>query len=164
MIKIHFPSPEGMTQAERQDLETFIGELPWRLPPDAQVYSHITPSLKYIKSEHPFGGGTPSVEILIALAGVTGSIVTAVITAIYQSINKYMERDANREITVEKDGKRITLKGHSMPELKELFNSLYPEVFIQSENPPISRIDHLAHRIDQKLWFPEDEEERNSST
>jgi hypothetical protein len=29
MIKIHFPSPEGMTQAERQDLETFIGELPW---------------------------------------------------------------------------------------------------------------------------------------
>ena len=75
-----------------------------------------------------------------------------------------MERDASREITIEKDGKRITLKGHSMPELKELFNSLYPKVFIQSENLPLSRIDDLAHRIDQKLWFPKGEEESNSST
>jgi hypothetical protein len=89
------------------------------------------------------------IELLIALAGVSGGVITAVVTAIYQSINKYMERDANREITLEKDGKRITLKGHSLPEAKELLEMLYPEAISQPAEPIPSLLEESF--IDAKI-------------
>ncbi|MCD4811489.1 hypothetical protein K8R14_02685 [bacterium] len=57
-------------------------------------------------------------EIIIAL-GSAGAF-----TALYQIISKFFEKNKDREITIEHEGTKITIKGHSLPEEKELFKKL----------------------------------------
>lgn len=66
-------------------------------------------------------GGFPT-EIVVAL-GSAGAF-----TALYQIISNILEKDKNRELTIERDGNKITLKGHTLPEEKQLLRELAPDL------------------------------------
>ncbi|MCA9944788.1 MAG: hypothetical protein KC449_14970 [Anaerolineales bacterium] len=148
------------------DNKEFIAKLTWRLPNGTRLYSPIYPDLRVVKSDVSLGGGGElvSIELLVVIATVSGSIATAVITAIYQTLNKYFERDGSREITIEKDGRKITLRGHSLPESKELLDWLFPEVIVDENKPPSeSRLKRLADGNNAKMWLDSEDELENDS-
>ncbi len=154
MIVIKFDNTNTISDGNTEDINVFVGELPWRLPRDAKLYSFNSPNLRFIEAENPFGGGGEfNVELLI-VAELSIPVIKAVITAIYQSINKYLERDASRELTIEKDGRKITIKGHSILEQSELLEMLYPEMFLDEVvDSNLSRIERLSHDIDGEVRF-----------
>lgn len=63
-------------------------------------------------------GGLPITEVVIALSSA------GAFTAIYQVICKFLERNKDREITLERGKVKVTVKGHSLPEEKELLDAL----------------------------------------
>jgi hypothetical protein len=63
-------------------------------------------------------GGLPITEVVIALSSA------GAFTAIYQIICKFLERHKDREITLERGKVKVTVKGHSLPEEKELLDAL----------------------------------------
>ena len=67
------------------------------------------------------GAGTPE-ELIIALGSA------GVFSAVYQAISSYLTRNQNREITLTKGKTTITIKGHSLPDEKELLKTLAPEL------------------------------------
>jgi len=162
MISVHFEHEK--TKMDGNDITDFIGGLAWRLPSEAKLYFPIHPDLRYIETPEPMGGGEPAVELLVAFSGMAGGIITAVITAIYQSIQKYMERNANREITLEKDGQLITLKGHSLPEMKELLQLLYPEALSLPTKPIPSRLEKISKDARIRLKAPNETENPLNTT
>jgi len=73
-------------------------------------------------------GAIAFVDIVVAL-GSAGAF-----TALYQIICKLMEKDKDRELTIESDKKKVTLKGFKLPEAKELLKMLAPEVLAGSNS------------------------------
>ena len=61
--------------------------------------------------------GIPHLDIIVAL-GSAGAF-----TALYQVICKYLEKNKDREITIEREGTKICIKGHSVPEEKEFLKT-----------------------------------------
>lgn len=142
---------------EADDIEEFVNELPWRVPKDSRVYTHVEPNYRYLFSVLGMGGASPPpVEVLVALAGVSGAVITATVTGLYQALSKYLERDTNREVTIEVDGKKITLRGHSLKDSKQLLKELYPKVFETpiSEIPPSLFEEYYGD--DKGVWIKSD--------
>ena len=72
--------------------------------------------------------GIPFEQIMIAL-GSAGAF-----TALCRLLSKYLERYRDREVIVEKDGTKISLKGLPEPEVKNLLIKLLPDSMLQSES------------------------------
>jgi hypothetical protein len=66
--------------------------------------------------------GAPSMDVVVALSSA------GVFTALYQVICKVLERNKDREVTIERKGVRVTLKGCSIPHVKELLAQVAPEL------------------------------------
>jgi Effector Associated Constant Component 1 len=64
----------------------------------------------------------PDAEFIVALGSA------GVFTALIQTINKFLERNKGREITVEREGKKITIKAHGLREEREILQELFPEL------------------------------------
>lgn len=76
-----------------------------------------------IISETPIDRNVPiPFEVIIAL-GSAGAF-----TALYQIICKVIGKNEAREVVIEKDGVKISIKGHSLPEQKELLDKLLPQL------------------------------------
>lgn len=73
-------------------------------------------------------GAAPPTEFLVAL-GSAGAF-----TAVYKIICKYLERHKDRELTLEKDNVKVTLKGHSLPEERALMKELSLESLQESQS------------------------------
>jgi hypothetical protein len=65
-------------------------------------------------------GMVPPMDIIVALSSA------GTLTVLYQIFAKIIERNKNREITIELNGKRFTLKGHSLRDEKDFLNMLLP--------------------------------------
>lgn len=63
-----------------------------------------------------------SAEIAVAL-GSAGAF-----TALYQVLNKLLEKDKDREFRLERQGLSISIKAHSLPEEQALLAQLTPEL------------------------------------
>jgi len=63
-------------------------------------------------------------EIVVAL-GSAGAF-----TALYKIICKVLEKDKDREIRIEREGVSIQIRGHSIPNEKELLKQLAPELTV----------------------------------
>jgi hypothetical protein len=61
-------------------------------------------------------------EIIIALGSV------GAFTAIYQLLSSYVQRHSGKELSLEKNGTKISLKGHSQPEAMDIIRQLAPEL------------------------------------
>lgn len=99
----------------------FLKELGWQLNPNGGVYE----KLLMPPGPETGGGGDGLGEILITI--VASGAVGSALTTLYNALNSYLSKDNSRELTLEREGKRITIKGHSLPEEKELIRELFPE-------------------------------------
>ncbi len=119
-------------------------ELAHALPTDLIVYSEDRDLLKEIKGEiesfadvtvRPFKGTVsagppiPLPDQILALVLTLGS--AGAFTAVYQVLVKFLERNKDREITLQRGDTKITIRGHSLHEERALIRELYPESFIQ---------------------------------
>lgn len=120
-----------------EDSEVFTGELPWRLPSGAELYTHIRPDFRFIKTEQAMGGGGNgvAVELIIGLVAASVPVTVAVVKAIRDSVISYMNRDEKHWVTLEREDKQITIKGHSIPEEKEIIEALFPDYSSESVEP-----------------------------
>lgn len=76
-----------------------------------------------IQPETPRVRGIPAaIEIVVAL-GSAGAF-----TALYKVICRLLEKNKYREVTIEGKRMKICLKGHSLPEERELLEKLAPEL------------------------------------
>lgn len=71
-----------------------------------------------------------SPEILVAIA--TGSLASS-IQSLFQCITKYLSRNDNREITIERGGTRLTIKGKGRCEEEEYIRLLFPELLSEQQ-------------------------------
>jgi hypothetical protein len=86
-----------------------------------------------IYSLHPFigaekGGGGPDVPALLVAFGA--GTLAPMVTAFVQYLMKYLSRNENRELTIERGDVKLTLKGRNLAEEKELIRMLFPEVLV----------------------------------
>jgi hypothetical protein len=83
------------------------------------------------------GGGAPEVPaFLVAFAyGALGQIAVAIV----QYLTKYLNRNKDRELTIERGEIKLTLKGRSLPEEKELLRMLFPELYLEEPRSSDSR-------------------------
>jgi hypothetical protein len=89
-----------------------------------------------IYSLHPFigaekGGGGPDVPALLVAFGA--GTLAPMVTAFVQYLMKYLSRNENRELTIERGDVKLTLKGRNLAEEKELIRMLFPEVLEEPE-------------------------------
>lgn len=122
------------SRARQNDITDFLGILPWLLPGEANTYQEIPINFKYLNTEDGYGGGPNNIEVLVALTTVSGAVIGATITAIFQLARDYINRHNSREISLEIDGKKFSLKGHNLEETRELFETYFPEASFQSED------------------------------
>jgi len=61
-------------------------------------------------------------QILVSL-GSAGAF-----TALYQVISKFLEKNKDRELTIERKGIKVVIKGHGLPEEYILLEMLAPEL------------------------------------
>jgi hypothetical protein len=67
-------------------------------------------------------GAVSPAEVIIALGSA------GVFTAVYETIKSYLERNQSRELTLAKGEVSVTIKGHTMPQERELLKLLAPEL------------------------------------
>jgi hypothetical protein len=70
------------------------------------------------------GGGIPN-EIVIAF--LAGGTLSGAISGLFHILTKFLARDDARELTLEKGEKKLTMKGHSLPEERVFVAELFPE-------------------------------------
>ncbi len=70
-------------------------------------------------------------DIIVAL-GSAGAF-----TALYQVIYKLLEKNKDRAVTIERGKTKISLKGYSLPEMKELLEQLAPELLTKTRSKRI---------------------------
>jgi hypothetical protein len=81
-----------------------------------------------IKYRIPLKRGLPVPFEVVVAVGSAGAF-----TALYQVICKVLEKDKDRELTLEYGKKKIIIKGHSIRKGKEILNNLFPE-FIETKS------------------------------
>lgn len=89
----------------------------------------------YLRSYYYDGAGGPSgmpTEVIISVSGAAGVIASELIRV----FRSFLTRDENRELTIEREGKKLTLKGHSLPEERELLAELFPEALKEQIHRP----------------------------
>lgn len=79
---------------------------------DAQIEVQKPPGMR----------GAPTMDIIIAL-GSAGAF-----TALYQVINKLLDKNKGRTVKIERGKTKVSLTGYSLPEVKELMEQLAPEL------------------------------------
>ena len=66
--------------------------------------------------------GVPAIDILVALSSA------GTLTVLYQVLVKFLEKNKGREITIEINDRKVTLKGLSPPEEMNLLRKLVPDL------------------------------------
>ena len=107
----------GMGSAVVADVSQALRQL------GGEVYAQMPES-----QPHTRGGLASPTEIVIAL-GSAGAF-----TALYQILCKFLERNKDRVLTLERNDVKLILKGHSMPEEKDPLDQLVPELDSQPHN------------------------------
>ena len=73
----------------------------------------------------PRGRNVPVTEIIVAL-GTAGAFA-----GFYQIITTLLTKNLSRELAIERDGVKISLKGQSIPEMEALIEKFAPELIKQ---------------------------------
>ena len=127
-LLISVPNPaqfiaRDVGNTEVYELWNFINALVWDISDYAHLYERRVP---YPPDEDGRGGG-PGLPPEVLIAIVSSSALSTLINVIYQGVSKYLTRHEGRELTLERGGTRVTLKGRSLPEEMELIRQLFPE-------------------------------------
>jgi len=84
-----------------------------------EVYRPISP----LRTDTQFDSSQwfAPVQLVIGLGSA------GVFTVMYQTLAKYLERNKDREVSIERADVKVTIKGHSLPDERELLEKLCPE-------------------------------------
>lgn len=113
-VSLSLPAHEA-TYEEEIEFRNFIDDLA----------SCLTPETTASPAYGGGPGGTTTIEMLILF--VSGGVFTATINAIYNLLQTYLQRYQSRELTFERDGNKITIKGQSPEEEMKWLRELFPE-------------------------------------
>ncbi len=83
---------------------------------------------------HGAEAGTPELQVPAILVSFSAGALAASIQSLFQCIGKYFSRNSSREITIEKAGVKLTLKGRSLTEEKEFIKIFFPELSSNKNN------------------------------
>ena len=83
---------------------------------------------------HGVEAGSPELEVPAILVSFSAGALAASIQSLFQCIGKYFSRNSSREITIEKAGVKLTLKGRSVIEEKEFIKIFFPELLSDKNN------------------------------
>ncbi len=109
--------------AELQEFWEFAEDV-MRIPSD--VYT--------VTKFHGAEAGTPELQVPAILVSFSAGALAASIQSLFQCIGKYFSRNSSREITIEKEGVKLTLKGRSLTEEKEFIKIFFPELLSNKNN------------------------------
>ena len=101
------------------DYKQLIRALSNALSTQGTVY---VPYIAKKESEEATEHFIPELGVALNVIVVLGS--AGVFTAAYKVICKWLERNKAREVTIVRDQKRITIRGHSVPDEKSLLAEL----------------------------------------
>jgi hypothetical protein len=102
----------------------------WQLIDELAKNSFQVFILRPYTGEEMGGGGVDLPDVLIAL---TSGLLGATVTSFYQLLIRYLSRHDNRELTVERGDRRLTIKGRSSAEERVLIRQLFPELLERSQ-------------------------------
>jgi hypothetical protein len=128
----------------KDNLSKFVTELSWLLPDNVQPFVGIKTYPSQLKIETSAGGqggdsSTFITSIIIPLIQQGGIIVTALV-GIQIVISKLLEREKDNEVTIEANGKKLTIKGKKIPVAEELIKALFPELSLQHIKSALSKL------------------------
>ncbi len=110
-------------------------------PSELQEFWEFADSILYIPSDvyevakfHGSEAGGPELEIPAILVSFSAGALAVSIQSLFQCIGKYLSRNSSREITIEKGGKKITMKGRSITEEKEFIKIIFPELLTDKKS------------------------------
>lgn len=78
--------------------------------------------------------GSPELQIPAILVSFSAGALAASIQSLFQCISKYLSRNSSREITIEKGDVKLTMKGRSATEERELIKIVFPELSPDKDN------------------------------
>ena len=100
----------------------------------AEYVMRIPSDVYAVTKFHGAEAGTPELEVPAILVSFSAGALAASIQSLFQCIAKYLSRNSSREITIEKAGVKLTMKGRSVTEEKEFINILFPELLSNKNN------------------------------
>ena len=100
----------------------------------AEYVMSIPSDVYAVTKFHGAEAGTPELEVPAILVSFSAGALAASIQSLFQCIGNYLSRNSSREITIEKEGVKLTLKGRSVAEEKEFIELLFPELLIDENN------------------------------
>jgi hypothetical protein len=118
LLKITDPQSEGETPWKGFPPELIVEIVDLLQRSDGNIYYPVIQKASSFASR----GALPPTEIIVALGSA------GVFSAVFQVISSYLTKNKDREITLEHNGSKITIKGHSLPEEKELLQKLLIKV------------------------------------
>ena len=124
-------------------IKKLSNDLAWLLPADATLFACIYPPDDQVVVDSWAGGIGGGGEVLVTNLLVTvlgtGGIV-AVINGIFLVVSKLMERDKGCEVTIEANGRKLTIKGEKIPSARELMSAVFPGLDIDQIPPAKTRL------------------------
>lgn len=133
IIKKKYKNKEETSLGLDEQIKPVFFEVIGDLSRDYRFQDDLEQSLQdqgCIYLEHPFVEACPELAGFSNLLVILGS--TGAFTAAYHIICKYMERHKDKELTLRSGDVIITIKGHSLPEERNLIRDLFPEEFKES--------------------------------
>lgn len=113
-------------------LKKLVSELTWLLPNGAQPFIGVSAQGNQIEVNTTAAGtggdsSTIVTNILVPLLLQDG-VVVAAFAGIHTVISKLIEREAASEVTIEANGKKLTIKGKKIPSAEEMIKAVFPEL------------------------------------
>ena len=135
--------------------ELYIRELAWLIPSESQIYKQDFPSLADIElpPNQVIGGGGDDSEIIQLVIGFlqNDAVIIGIAAALANVIGKFIEREKDAEISIEKDGRKFTVKGRTKLDAEELLNKVFPELSGKDIKPAPSRLEKLSPQASIKI-------------
>ena len=86
----------------------------------------------YAQFSGPYRGTAdvfPAVKDMLVILGSVGAF-----SALWKIICTYLERNKNRELTIEREGRKVGIKGHNLPEEESLMSRLLQDTIRTKDN------------------------------
>ena len=152
-IEIHLAADtEGNPNKAHAALERLLRELPWQLPEKADLFVKQQPDLRTVSllTEREIGiggGGFITVTDLLITFLNDKAVVLAVVSALTTVIIKFIERNKDAEVTIEYNGKKVTVRGENYSKATSLLARLFPDLDVEPKSAAESRIDNLLNEF-----------------
>lgn len=125
------PNAKQLNSENTSELEEFFAKLLSQAAHESggELFIQESPGAMY---RAPVWPSAPEFIVTLGSAGV--------FTALFQVLSKFLEKHKDREITITREGREITIKGHSFQEERKLLHELIPELIVAEQNKQANKL------------------------